>query len=148
MTAANPNFGGAMTQLGGLFSSIFAAHRKIRTGSAVTNKDVRERRELAVAEFKGTWAAKPDAVVIEAALCNAWRGQFESRFATGGDIKDERELIRVVGEPPSKPPPAEVDKWRGIVPQAFAAWQALDYDTPSAIQERFRQTVMGSQKRP
>jgi hypothetical protein len=145
MTTSNPAFGEAMTEFGQFYGAVFAAHRKVRTGSAVVNKDVSDRRELALQEFKKTWTSNPDAVIREAALCNAWRADFAPRLVARKEAAGtDAELVRLVGEPPARPTAAEVERWRPIVPQAFAAWEELDYATPASV----RQNLVESLKRP
>jgi hypothetical protein len=71
-----PAFNEAMGNSVQFYQQVFAAFRQVRTGAAPTNGEVSQRRDLVIAEFKGTYPVNPDAVVREAALCNTWRAEY------------------------------------------------------------------------
>jgi hypothetical protein len=144
MSASNPAFGEAMTQSGIFYGGFFGVSRKNRTGLTTTNGEVNARRELVLEELKKTWVSNPEVVVRETALCNTWRGQFGPQLAALKDDGNDAELVRIVGEPPVRPSKEEIERWRPIVPVAFAAWAALDYGTPASV----RRKLVESMKKP
>lgn len=141
LSASNPAFGEAMTSSSIFYGSVFSASRAVRLGVGATNGEVGARRELALAEFKKSWALNPDSVVREMALCNTWRAAFAPRVVALKDSISAAELVRAVGDPPEVPTAVEVDKWRSIVPHAFAAWAGYDHATPSSTRKKVAESL-------
>ena len=141
MTASNPGFGEAMTQLAQLYGAVFGSSQRVRTGSSLTVGDINARREVVLTELKKSWSSNPEVVVREAALCNAWRADFAPRLAASSDGQSEAEFLRIVGQPPEKPSAEEVERWRRVVPVAFAAWAELDFATPSSTRKKVEESL-------
>ena len=98
-----------------------------------------------MAEFKNTYAVNPEAVVLEAALCDAWRAEIALRIAANKSPQSLSELIKIAGEPPVAPDPEEVEKWRPFVKSAFAAWAAAGYPTRASLIKQLEESIRKKQ---
>lgn len=143
-TAADPEFGMVMTNFTQTFSDVYSASKMIRTKINGTNGEVIARREVVLNELKQSWRSNLDGVVREAGLCTTWLLKFSSRLESMKDINSAAELVKTVGEPPISPSNEQVENWRPIIPDGFAAWANLGYTTPAGVRKMLEESVRRS----
>lgn len=143
-----PEFNEAMAQTTRFYSGVFASFREARTGQAPTNGEVSGRRDTVEAELRTTWRSKPEVIVQELALCNSWRAEYAPRLAAvNGEISSAKQLLEVVGSPPTKPRTGEADKWRRIASIGFTAWAAAGSQTGGETKAELKRQIIESMKK-
>lgn len=134
-------FNEAMGNSAQFYGHVFVAFRQGRTGVVPSNGEVYERRDLTLAEFKKTYEVNPELVVREAALCNTWRAEYAPRIDANQNPQGWNEIVKIAGEPPPKPDPEQVEKWRPFVTAAFVAWAKTGYPTRASIRNQVKESL-------
>ena len=81
------------------------------------------------------------------ALCNTWRAEFALRIgAANGAIRSGKQIVEIVGTPPSEPAEGEVEKWRPLVSGAFNAWSAAGSKTGGESRDEIKRKLAESLK--
>ena len=119
-----PAFNVAMGKSAEFYGGVFAAFQEERTGAGATNGEVSLRRDGVEAELRRSWRSRPAIIVSEMALCNTWRAEFAPRIgAANGAIRSGKQIVEIVGAPPSEPAEGEVEKWRPLVSERLTRGQ-------------------------
>lgn len=140
-TATDREFGMVMTNFTNQFSDIYGASKMIRTKIHGTNGEVNARREVVLTELRQSWRSNLDGVLRETGLCTTWLLKFSPRLESIQDTTSEAELVRVVGEPPALSSNEQIEKWRPIISDGFAAWAELGYVTPAGVRKKLEEAL-------
>ena len=130
LSASDPEFAEAMANFALFYEGVYAAAHMLRTGSRSSPAELADWRERLTTELARSWATNPKTVVREAALCDAWRAEFGPRMAAAEQAASDAALVRLVGQPPQGPSPADTARWRAVVNQAFSAWLEFGLAAP------------------
>ena len=125
LTVPSPQFGEVMGQIAGLFAEIYNTQASLRTKSKPAIADIKARRDAVVGELRKGWPGNKDKLVREAALCNAWRGEF---FAKLPEKPTERQLSAALAQttpPATAPGKADIDQWTRLTTEAMGAAAAM-----------------------
>ncbi len=125
LTVPSPQFGELMGDIAGLFAQIYTTQRQARIKGKPNASELKGKRETVLTDIIKGWPANKNALVLDAAACNAWRIALFARLPEKPSEKEFSAALLNAGLPPSEIPKTDLDKWAALTPQAMGAWTAI-----------------------
>ncbi len=130
LTVPSPQFGEVMGQIAGLFAEIYNTQVALRTKSKPAIADIKARRDAVLGELRKGWPGNKDKLVREAALCNAWRGEFFAKLPEKPTEKQFSTALAQATPPVAAPAKSDIEQWSRMTTEAMGAAAAMQLQPP------------------